>query len=338
MTEIYDKILGSLLGAAVGDAMGAATETRTSDMIMKDFGGYVTKIEAPPDGCFISGMPAGTVTDDFSLAYETALVLKDCKGKVTDKEAKQSLLNWSENPFYFSLAGPTTCGAVKNLKEEPIKEESILLACDNHKATNGGAMKIFPAGLINCGNLDKAVEDAITLCLPTHSCNTALSAACAIACATARALQKNASVDDIIEAGIYGARRGFERGTERGLPCAMASVEKRILLAVEIGKKYTSWEASMKALSEIIGSSIAANESIPCVFGILAASGGRPMPSITMGVNIGNDTDTIASMAGAVSGALFGTDTIPLEYIKLIDTINGYHLQNLAKELTDNYY
>ena len=65
----YNKILGSIMGAAVGDAMGAATETRSAERIKEDFGGYVDKIITPPSDCFARGYDAGTVTDDFSLAY-----------------------------------------------------------------------------------------------------------------------------------------------------------------------------------------------------------------------------------------------------------------------------
>ena len=43
-----DKISGCILGAAVGDAMGAATETRTMEMIRRDFGGWVRTILTPP--------------------------------------------------------------------------------------------------------------------------------------------------------------------------------------------------------------------------------------------------------------------------------------------------
>ena len=43
------------------------------------------------------------------------------------------------------------------------------------------------------------------------------------------------------------------------------------------------------------------------------------MSAIKMGVNIGDDTDTVATMVGAVAGALYGMGNIPDEYISLIN-------------------
>ena len=70
---VKDKILGSILGAALGDAMGAITETRSAERIKEDFGGYIEKLITPPDDCFAHGYDLGAITDDFSLAYFTAL-------------------------------------------------------------------------------------------------------------------------------------------------------------------------------------------------------------------------------------------------------------------------
>ena len=160
---VKDKILGSILGAALGDAMGAITETRSAERIKEDFGGYIEKLITPPDDCFAHGYDLGAITDDFSLAYFTAIELVKAKGKVTDEVAKQAVLTWSEYPEFFHFAGPTTEAAVRKMKgldaEEKANNGKIdrsYVAADNGKATNGSAMKIFSAGLINPGNLDKA--------------------------------------------------------------------------------------------------------------------------------------------------------------------------------------
>ena len=71
--DSYERVLGCFYGAAIGDAMGAATETMTPQMILDRYGAYVDQLLAPGDGTFSAGCPAGFVTDDFSLAYFTAL-------------------------------------------------------------------------------------------------------------------------------------------------------------------------------------------------------------------------------------------------------------------------
>lgn len=115
-------------------------------------------------------------------------------------------------------------------------------------------------------------------------------------------------------------------------------MEKRIGLAVEIGRKGADWEGAMLELRNIIGAGLMATEAIPCVFGILAATPGDPMSAIKMGVNIGDDTDTVATMVGAVAGALYGMGNIPDEYISLINKVNDFDLEGLARDIEREFY
>lgn len=336
--EQYNKILGSLLGAAVGDAMGAVTETRTSWMIRRDFGGYVEDLVTPPADCFVRGREAGSVTDDFSLAYFTAVELAKCKGNVTEQVAINSLLTWSEYPEFFRLAGSTTQTAVMRLRGEPVINKNAYLACDNAKMTNGAGMKIFPVGLINPGNLEKAIADAATICMPTHPYDITISAAAAIAAAVARAMQPGATLDDVLSAGLTGAREGLRLGSQRGKRLAGPSMEKRIRLAIEIGQRGLGWEATMLELGDIIGSGLSAAEAIPCAFGILAANPGDAMGAIKMGVNIGSDTDTVATIVGAMAGALYGAKAIPPRFLECINSVNGFDLERIAYDIAAEYH
>lgn len=335
---ISDKILGSILGAALGDAMGAVTETRSAERIKEDFGGYVEDLLPPPDDCFARGCPVGSVTDDFSLAYFTGLELIKCKGNVTDEVARNAVLKWAEHPEFFKFAGPTTEAAVKKLKGIDTPDPKGFIACNNLRGTNGGGMKIFCTGLINPGNLDKAIEDAVTICMPTHPNNAAISGACAIAAAVAKAVEPEATLYEVLEAGIYGARKGFEIGSLRAARLATPSVEKRIKLAIQIAQNGTDWEEKMLEIRDIIGAGLNAFEAIPCVFGILAANPDDAFGAIKMGVNIGDDTDTVATMVGAIAGALYGTSNIPLKYIDIIDKANNFDLRKLATDIEREFY
>ena len=332
------KVLGCILGAAVGDAMGAATETRSAEMIKEDFKGYVETIIKPGPNCFARGCEAGTVTGDFSLAYVTAWELVGSMGVVDGRLAKRALLNWADNPAYYRFADPNTHAAVERMRGEIAENEFYFLACDNSKGTNGGGMKVFPIGLINPDAIDEAINDAVTLCMPTHNNNISISGACAIAAAVSRAMDIDATLDDVLRAGVYGAIRGFNVGSCIGKKLSGPSVEKRMKLAVSIGKEGLSWEDTMIKLRDIIGAGISATESIPCVFGILAACGGDVMSAIKMGVNIGDDTNTVATMVGAIAGTLYGVSNIPGEYIDLIDDVNDMDLRGLANTIVKEFY
>lgn len=338
MVDVKDKLLGSIYGAALGDAMGALTETRSAERIKEDFGGFVETLFLPPADCFAHDLPVGAVTDDFSLAYFTGLELVKCNGVVDDEAAKKAVLTWAAYPDFVRFAGPTTLAAVQRLQGIDVPYKNHYIACDNMKGTNGSGMKIFCVGLINPGNLDKAVEDTATICMPTHPNNVAISAAAAISAAVSKAMEADATLDDVLEAGIYGAKKGFEVGSERGHRMATPSVEKRIKLAIEIARKGLGWEETMLELRDIIGAGLMAAEAIPCVFGILAANPDDAFGVIKMGVNIGDDTDTVATMAGAIAGALYGTSNMPAEYLPTIEKANNMDLKKLAEDIERVYY
>lgn len=336
--ETERKVLGSIVGAAVGDAMGAATETRSAEIIKEDFGGYVEDIITPPADCFARGREAGVVTDDFSLAYFTAWELAKSGGVVDEQLAKRAVLTWADHPEFYHFAGPTTKAAVERMRGQVVENKNAYVNCDNSKSTNGSGMKIFAAGLINPGHIDKAIQDSVTLCMPTHHNNIAISGGAAIAAAVSRAMDPGATLDDVLVAGIYGAQKGFEIGSRVADRLAGPSVEKRIKLAVKIGKEGLPWETAMLKLRDIVGAGLSAAESIPCVFGILAACPGDAMSAIKMGVNIGDDTDTVATMVGGIAGALYGISNIPERYIDLIDRVNGFDLRDLADAIVNGFY
>lgn len=338
-TSTNDKILGCMLGAATGDAMGAPTETRSAEQIFQDFDGYVKDMITPPDDCFARGLPAGSITDDFSLAYSLAEELLDRNGNISEDAAEKAVLRWADQKKYLHFAGPTTLASIQRMRGNPIEEKNDFLAVNNNKATNGAAMKIFPVGLCRPGKVDEAIHAAITIAKPTHPNDTSISGACAIAAAVAKAVEPDADLDDVLLAGLYGARTGYKLSIQQGAThLAVPSVEKRILLALKIAKQPLSWGKTMIALRDNIGAGLMVHESVPCVFGILAANKKDVMGAITMGVNIGDDTDTVATMAGAVAGALYGISNIPPEYIPLLENVNNIKLVDMANYFERKFY
>ncbi|WP_240631169.1 ADP-ribosylglycohydrolase family protein, partial [Salmonella enterica] len=51
------------------------------------------------------------------------------------------------------------------------------------------------------------------------------------------------------------------------------------------------------------------------------------------GVNIGNDTDTVATMVGAISGAFHGVEAFPADYLTTLDRMNHFDLAELARQI-----
>lgn len=329
------KILGSLLGAAAGDAMGAATETRTRRQIEERFGGYVTEFLTPPEDTFARGSRAGQVTDDFSVAYMTLReVLKE--NQLNEDIAKRALIKWSEIPEYFDrFAGPTTRARVQEIKGLNVNQQSFVPVNDNMKATNGGAMKAAPIALLSRGDIHRAIKDVMTVSGITHNNNIALSGAAAVAAAAAAALKEGAAVYDVVRASIEGARAGDQYGREHGHTLAGASIETRIKWAVSIAINSKDLNEAMDELSDYIGSGLMAVEAVPAAIGLCVAAKGNTVDGICAAVNMGNDTDTVATMVGGILGALNGVQSMPGEYLDIIERENHFNLKEMAAQIME---
>lgn len=331
---MYNRILGGLIGAGAGDAMGAATEARTTEQILETFGHEVTDFEIPPADTFGAGNIAGQLTDDFSSAYFVAKHIVGNQGEVTRKAVQDALIEWSEHPEFFDrFAGPTTRLAIRRYKGEEIeKPKGVELL--SRQATNGAAMKISPVGLLNAGNVDQAVRDAVTVTMVTHDNYLAISGGCAVAAAVSRAVMPDADVYNVLQAGLYGAREGERIGREAGRDVAGPSVVRRMEMAIDIGLGRGTAKEKMAEIGHRIGAGLHISEAVPCAFGFFAANEGDAMGSIIGAVNVGYDTDTIATMAGAMAGAFQGAESFPKHFLPILERVNHLEIEKLARDLT----
>ena len=332
----YDKILGCLVGAAAGDAMGAPTELRSRSQIKEYFNGGVRDFLPVPDDTIGIGNLPGQITDDFSLAMITVQTILANGGRIDEAVAKEALITWSEHPVWFDrFVGPTTSGAIARMKSGAAAGPGSRLVNNNSTSSDGAAMKIAPAALLSGGDIDKAIDDAITICAPTHPNNIALSGAGAVAAATAAALMEEADLFSVVQAGLYGARKAETLGRAYH-ENAGANVEKRIRLAVSIGMTAESLEEATVQIGDVIGSGLAANEAVPAAFGLMVAARGNARDAILAAANIGYDTDTVATMCGGMLGALYGMRDMPDHWLPFINRQNGIDLEDLATQI-DTY-
>ena len=337
MLDRQTKILGSLLAASVADAMGCCTENGSIETIQKYFGGLCTDIVDMPEGSFPhGGSKKGVVTDDFSIAYYSAeQFLKD--GAVTEEGAKKAVVRWFDEPDskYIRYAGPTSRKAYNRIMGIPIpwtKQDNLVTR--NREASNGAAMKVGVIGLLNAGNVDKAIDEAIVMCKVTHDNAIALSGACAIAAATAKAMEDGVSWIEVVEAGFYGAREGYRRSYPITFGTCGAMIERRMEYAIDLGLQYQDdFDKAMENISKIIGTGLPANEAVPAAFGIITAVKGDAWKTIIMSVNAGDDTDTVGCMAGFIVGALEGPGELKEKYLDLINNENNFDLEQMARDI-----
>ena len=342
--RLYNHILGSLAAAGMGDALGAATEQWSTREIYAHYGGPVRTFYKPPPDTFsgAEGNELGQITDDTSQMYYLADALIRTDGNLTAEAWVDCLLRWADESPHVGNMGPTTRFVVEALRTGGDPSKVGVVGTSNRQmckmgATNGSSMRVAPAGLVNPGNIEGACQDALTSCLPSHNTQIAISAACAIAAGVAEALTERADVFSVIRACLAGARRGEELAAEKARVVAGPRILSRIELAVSLALKATTLEEAMESIEAYIGNSVDAGESVPAAIGLFVFAGGDPIESIVGGTNIGNDTDTIAAMSGALAGALKGFKTIPEDMYATFReaNIDEFDVEALAQGLTN---
>lgn len=199
---------------------------------------------------------------------------------------------------------------------------------------HGGAMKVSPVGLLARTDQKLAIRYTKDLCWPTHYNSAAVSGACAIACAVCEAQREDADLDSVFEKAVEGARIARTELEEEGMEAFGPYVDRKIRQAVELGRKVQNPEELYDLLNGVIGTGITVQESIPAVFAIIAACKGDFKNAVWCAVNAGGDTDTIASMTGAILGGYRGIEAIPQEAVERMKKVNAF-LE--LKETIENY-
>jgi ADP-ribosylglycohydrolase len=337
---LFKKILGCLAMVAIGDALGMPAHDMTRDEIKERFGGSIRDFASPfKDSRVHKGMRAGQTTDDTGLTLAIARAYAENGGKITPAIAATYIADWVDKAVEEGLGtmiGTSTKQAVLAFKNgtDPtkicLKERNPMIG-----TTNGGAMKISPVGLVHPGNIDAAVKDAVMVCLPTHGTQAAISAGCAMAAGVSEAMTPHATVFSVVKACLAGARKGELQGRRVGRTVPFPSVSERTRLAVSIALESTNANEANRRFAEVIGTGLAAYESIPTAIGIFLACDGDPKRCVIAGANVGYDTDTIASMAGALSGALKGFNHVPSDWYRTVQKVNGLDLTAMANRLLD---
>jgi ADP-ribosylglycohydrolase len=324
--HLRDRFYGCLAGVAVGDAMGMPTAGYTPEEIAERFGVVEGFLDAPEDHPFHRGLRRGEVTDDTELTLLVVdMILRD--KEVSAEGMARRLTRWAEEREVLDtdLIGPSTRSALRELMAGGDPREA-----GRRGTTNGAAMKIAPIGLLHKGEPETVVDDVVEVCLPTHGTSVAISAASAIAGAVAEAINPSGGLETVLEAAV----RCADLGELRGRKVAYPSIGRRIEFALELIEGLQPPRAA-KTLYRCIGADMSCHTSIPTAIALFSAAQGDPMKAILSAVNIGGDTDTIASMTGAIAGAYSGIEVFPEEAINLVEEMNDIRLAEIAWALVD---
>ena len=301
--QIRKKFLGALLGAALGDAIGASREGR--------------RIMATDLRVEIIDMGSGPLhyTDDTHMTIGMAESLVERGGFDGEHMARRFIDNYLEEPWRGYGPGPPR--VFRLIQRGEPWDRAAASVYPGGSFGNGAAMRVSPVGLFYCSDAARLREAAHMSSIITHSHPLGIEGAALQATAVALAVSQNP-----------------------GKPIDPSSFISRLLDSTT-EDVYRAKIAKFGALLERpddrqgvvnqLGHGIEAFNSVPtAIFSFLAHSQSFSS-TVTYAVSLGGDTDTIASMAGAISGASLGVDALPSGWQRRLE--NGDYIAELADRL-----
>ncbi|MGW4978031.1 ADP-ribosylglycohydrolase family protein [Streptomyces mirabilis] len=346
-----ERITGALVGAAVGDALGGPVEGYTPEQIVERHGGRIHGIVGPWNGdAWRTARPIapyhkgdGHVTDDTLMTHALVRVYATVRDHLDAYAVAEHLV-----PDL--MTGPRW---IPELEAEAIPLQRIFLAekwlvarlhyghVDPREAGTGNivncgaAMYMAPVGLVNAANPAGAYAEALDIA-GAHQSSYGREAAGVFAAGVAAACAPGASPDSVVAACLSLAKDGTRSAIEA---------------VCEVAARHTDFESALIPLREAVApydtvgpdyrspslaarrpSRLHAIEELPVALGMLVVSGGDYRHAVLGSVNYGRDCDSIATMSGALAGAL-GSE-IPHDWAKTVAESSRLDLHAPATALT----
>jgi ADP-ribosylglycohydrolase len=298
--ELTSRFVSVVVGARVGDAMGAPTEGLEPAEIDERFG-------------WVSDF-AGDGTDDSLMATMLAHALIRTAGRAGADDwaaqwmAEAEAIKAKRNKFFLSVLH-----TIQKLKYGWLPSQ---VAAGNMPSSSS-AMAIWPVGLVNCGHPAEAAAQAYALAALIHvgEVDFCQDAAAAIAAAVAAGLRPGVEAGEAFAAALASLR-----------PVSGNRMRALIGEALELAGSSGGYNDFRQAYHSGWRQSIMCDsrETVPAAFGLALLAGGDLVRAVEYAANFGRDADTIASMVGALCGALQGTLPLPADWVaRLGDEATG---------------
>ncbi|MEU6382927.1 ADP-ribosylglycohydrolase family protein [Streptomyces bauhiniae] len=347
-----ERITGALLGAAVGDALGGPVEGYSPDQIVERHGGRVHGIVGPWNGdAWRTARPIapyhkgdGHVTDDTLMTHALIRVYARVRDHLDAYAVAEHLVpDLMTEPRW-----------IPELEAEALPLQRIFLAekwlvariayghVDPREAGTGNivncgaAMYMAPVGLVNAANPAGAYAEALDVA-GAHQSSYGREAAGVFAAAVAAACAPGATPDSVVDACLALAKDGTREAVEK--VCEVAArhrdFESALLPLREAVAPYDTVGPDYRApsLGARRPSRLHAIEELPVALGMLVVAGGDLRHAVLGAVNYGRDCDSIATMAGALAGAL--GSPVPEDWAKTVAEASRLDLWAPARELTE---
>ncbi|MER6389606.1 ADP-ribosylglycohydrolase family protein [Streptomyces sp. NPDC059382] len=350
--SLDDRVAGSLIGAAVGDALGGPVEGWSPDRIVERHGGRVHGIVGPWYEDWRTARPIapyhkgdGHVTDDTLMTHALVRVYESVRDHLDAYAVADHLVpDLMTNPRW-----------IPELEAEALPLQRIFLAekwivtrihyahADPREAgagnivNCGAAMYMAPVGLVNAGHPAAAYAEALDVA-GAHQSSYGREAAGVFAAAVAAACAPGASAASVVETALSLAKDGTREAIaavcevaarHRDFESALAPLRAAVAPYDSVGPDYRTPSLGARRPSRL--HSI---EELPVALGMLLVADGAYEESVLGAVNYGRDCDSIATMAGAMAGALGGEAVVPAGWAKQVAEASRLDLHAPAAALT----
>lgn len=299
--KLKSKFLGSLVGAAIGDGLGSWREG--GKMARKGEIEYLSE-----------KVKSLTYTDDTHMTIGVAESLIENKGFNGKHMAQTFIINYEAEPWRGYGPGPPRI--FRMIRGGEPWDSAASKIYKGGSFGNGSAMRVAPVGLLYSNNLERLREIAYESSSITHSHELGKEGAALQACAVA--LARNTPSDDEIDREVFLSK--------------LQDFAQNQLYKEKIAKiKELLGEQDRARVIAVLGNGIEAPNSVPTAIYSFLLQPKSYKDSVTYAISLGGDTDTIASMAGAISGAYLGIEAIPEEWRAKLE--NRAYIETLAEKL-----
>ena len=310
MTQTIDRIVGCLKGLATGDAIGKQTETLSRDDVRRWYPDGVRGFEGAP------GSVIPRYVGNRKHAWTIGETTDDTEGTIA---VARAILE--DGAAHHVTIGRHLLSCRKSVHPGVASLWEFHQAGDPSRTTNrhdgcGAAIRVAPVGLVlGSQKIQQIVNGAREASISTHGGPLAIAAAAATATAVSAAVD-GAEADAILELAQQAA--GLVSPV---FAAAIATIADALSThgTLDVDRIATSWFPD-RPLS-IVPLALA-----------LATVMSSAREAILLAANVGGDSDSVGSIAGAILGAR-RPETIDDEWSAVVVRINGHDLPTLARDL-----
>ena len=334
---LLERFIGTILGVAVGDALGAPIEGWSKESISQVLG-YIR-------GYQLTLMGKGIYTDDTQL---TLLLLKSIlsRGKLDPVDFAHEIGEWMRRSDE-GIESARGVGKSVSIAARKLYRGIPWNISGENSPSNGAAVRIAPLVLLHhrSDDIEMLMKDIENSALPTHADPLAIQGAKLLALALRNILNEERFffnrmkfINELLEAaeqhaplmvGCLLGLRGFISKQPLGDKVFPPLPKQVPIQGIRLQRDYIE----INEMLEEIGTGKYVLESIPAAICCFINSPSSFEDTLLNAVNAGGDTDSIAAMAGALSGALNGASAIPMRW--LMELENKDEIIFLANRLHD---